>query len=114
MVERGNRAVIWLRLKTEKKKITELVKKTKEDGRELTNKGLYLLNQTAKKLKNESGRNKKEKTERVAKEKPTPDKSRGARKSPARTTKEKPAKQVPDKGSDRKAGKSKTSTPSTG
>lgn len=47
-----------------------LVAKNKKEGRTLTSKGLFLLNKSAKKIKNESGGNKKEKAERTKKSKP--------------------------------------------
>lgn len=47
-----------------------LVIKTKDNGRQLTAKGISLLNKSAKKLKNESGRNKEKKAERTTKIKP--------------------------------------------
>ena len=66
-----------------------LVKKTKSQGRELTSKGLYLLNQTAKKFKNESGKDKTKKAEGTSKQdKPAP-KPRGSSRGTARATKEK-------------------------
>ena len=43
------------------------VKKTKTEGREITSQGISLLNQVAKKLKNESGRNKEQKVTRTPK-----------------------------------------------